>query len=418
MLLPILAAAQSPPVKALSIGDTVPDITITNVYNYPASTFRLSDLKGKLVILDFWSTWCASCIEAFPKMERLQKEFNSRLQVILINVFPHDDAHKVHTFLTKRKESTGDDLSLPYSLLQSSIAPYFPFRFIPHYVWIDKNRKVIAITSQDEATAANITDALNGNVNGIHNKIDLLNFSQDKPLFVNGNGGNGDHFLYRSLLTKYIEGVGNGSGVEKDNTGKITRFFMLNTPPVQLLRAAYPDLLNCPLNRVINESGNKIMIVPDSDSRYSNSFCYDLIIPPSSLNEFQHYMQEDMERYFAVRVKGELRKMQCLIIHKSSSINEIATKGGKPGLDLNPASTHKFISNEPFSVLTDLLNNLPATKALPVIDETGISANIDLELPADLFDISLDSLKNFLRKKGLELIEKEREIKVAVITGK
>ena len=45
MLLPILAGAQSPPVKALSIGDAVPDITITNVYNYPASTIRLSDLK-------------------------------------------------------------------------------------------------------------------------------------------------------------------------------------------------------------------------------------------------------------------------------------------------------------------------------------------------------------------------------------
>ena len=59
ILLPILSGAQSQPVKALKIGDTVPDITITSVYNYPASTIHLSDLKGKLVILDFWATWCS-----------------------------------------------------------------------------------------------------------------------------------------------------------------------------------------------------------------------------------------------------------------------------------------------------------------------------------------------------------------------
>ena len=98
MLLPILSGAQSPPIKALTIGDTVPDITITNVYNYPASTIHLSDLKGKLVILDFWSTWCGACIEAFPKMEKLQKEFGDQLQVILVNTYEGDTIQRVKSF--------------------------------------------------------------------------------------------------------------------------------------------------------------------------------------------------------------------------------------------------------------------------------------------------------------------------------
>jgi thiol-disulfide isomerase/thioredoxin len=79
MLLPILCGAQSPPVRALTVGDTVPDITIRNVYNYPDSVIKLSDLKGKLTILDFWATWCGSCLSAFPEMHDLKK----RLETIL-----------------------------------------------------------------------------------------------------------------------------------------------------------------------------------------------------------------------------------------------------------------------------------------------------------------------------------------------
>jgi thiol-disulfide isomerase/thioredoxin len=417
MLLPILCGAQSPPLKVLTIGDTVPDITITNVYNYPASTIHLSDLKGKLVILDFWSTWCGSCIEAFPKMEKLQKEFGDKIQIILVNVFPHDDAQKVSVFFAKRKEHTGDSLSLPYSLLQSAIAPYFPFRFIPHYVWIDANRKIIAITSQDEATPENIMAALHGHVNGIHNKIDLLTFSMEKPLFVDGNGGDGDHFLYRSLLTKYIEGV-NGSGVEKNKDDKITRFFMLNTPPVGLLTAAYPDELNCPENEIINESGSNIKVTPTSDSRYTNSFCYDLIIPPSTIKEMQDYIKEDMKRYFGIKVVTEKRKMKCLVLSKSDAINKIISKGSKADMDISETSIKKFIRNQPLSVLIHLLNNLPATKSIPVIDETNVSANIDLELPKNFYELPIDSLESFLKKAGFQVIEKEREIKVSVITNK
>ncbi|HET7117842.1 MAG TPA: TlpA disulfide reductase family protein [Hanamia sp.] len=410
--------AQQPALKPLSIGDTVPDITITNVYNYPASTIHLSDLKGKLVILDFWSTWCGSCIAAFPEMEKLQKEFSNQLQVVLVNVFPHDNAEKVQALFAKRKERTGDDLNLPYSLLQTAIAPYFPFKFIPHYVWIDKNRKIIAITTQDEATSENIKQALNGNVNGIHNKIDLMTFSMEKPLFVDGNGGNGDHFLYRSLLTKYIEGVGNGSGVEKNKDSKITRFFMLNTSPIAILAVAYPDELNCPANEIINESGNKIEVKPTSDSLYANSFCYDLIIPPSTIEEMRDYIKEDMKRYFGIKVITEKRKMKCLVLSKSDAINKIISRGSKADIDISETSIKKFMKNQPLSDLIHLLNNLPATRSIPVINETNISSNIDLELPKNFYELTIDSLKAFLKKAGFGVAEKEKEIKVSIITNK
>lgn len=211
ILLPVVVRSQGPEVKPLAIGDVVPDITITNLYNYPVSSVRLSDLRGRLVILDFWSTWCGSCIHCLPEMHRLQKEFGDKLMVILVNPFSHDSVKKVQAFFAKRKAATGMDVTLPYSLQQDSLQAYFPFRTIPHFIWIAQNGKIIAITSQTEVTAKNVSNAIKENVQGLHYKKDLVDFSADIPLFVNGNGGNGNDFVYRSLFTKYIEGIGYGS---------------------------------------------------------------------------------------------------------------------------------------------------------------------------------------------------------------
>ena len=74
--------------RPLSIGDSIPhDLVLSDVYNYPVSKIRLSDLKGKFIILDFWATWCGACIATFPKMHQLQARFGDNLQVILVNTY-------------------------------------------------------------------------------------------------------------------------------------------------------------------------------------------------------------------------------------------------------------------------------------------------------------------------------------------
>lgn len=163
-LLPMLSSAQSSPVKALTVGDTVPDITITNVYNYPASKIHLPDLKGKLVILDFWATWCGSCIHGFPKMDSLQKKFSNKLQIILINNNGGNGSNeeKVKDFFRKIELQTMGAFVLPSSTRQNPILlQLFPHTFIPHYVWIGPEEKVIAITSSTEVTAENIETVIN-----------------------------------------------------------------------------------------------------------------------------------------------------------------------------------------------------------------------------------------------------------------
>ena len=64
----------------------------------------LSDYKGKLLIVNFWATWCAPCLAEMPALNRLQQLYASRnLQVITINVDQESERSKVEKFITKNK---------------------------------------------------------------------------------------------------------------------------------------------------------------------------------------------------------------------------------------------------------------------------------------------------------------------------
>ncbi len=53
----------------------------------PGKKLSLQDLRGKLVYLDFWASWCAPCKRSFPWMNQLQQRYGARgFQVVAINV--------------------------------------------------------------------------------------------------------------------------------------------------------------------------------------------------------------------------------------------------------------------------------------------------------------------------------------------
>ena len=413
MLLPILTAAQPAGVHPLSVSSRVPDIVFSNVINYKASAMKLSDFKVKLVILDFWSSWCTSCIALFPHLDSLQRRYKDSIQIILVNTksaVSKDDAPKIKKILSRVQGVTGVSIGLPVVYNCPLLDKYFPCIIIPHEVWINSQGEVAGITFSNEVTAANIEGLLNGREVHMRLKRDDPGIDERKPLFINGNGGDGTETKYRSLVTGYIDGVAGGYGIRQEN-GSITGSYAINQTLYSLVKIAYGNKIVFTDNRVILDvkEKEKFTISYDDTAAYHDQYSYDLIVPPTNDSMLLIYMQGDLKRYFNISAKKEILKMKCLVLSVSGTPKP-APAGVKTDFDLEPNTLEKYISNYPPAEVTKLLNNYTH---LPIIDETNITSNITIDLPYNINDIS--KLQQAFAAKGFNLSEEERMLEVVVI---
>ncbi len=64
------------------VGSAAPDFVLPD---YEGRAVRLSDFRGKVVVLNFWATWCTACEREMPDMQRLAKRYADQLVVLAIN---------------------------------------------------------------------------------------------------------------------------------------------------------------------------------------------------------------------------------------------------------------------------------------------------------------------------------------------
>lgn len=77
-----LAQLNSPAARGQQLeGNSAPELHF--VWSYASDWKSLSDLRGKVVVLDFWATWCGACIESFPEVAKLAERYRGTDVVIL-----------------------------------------------------------------------------------------------------------------------------------------------------------------------------------------------------------------------------------------------------------------------------------------------------------------------------------------------
>lgn len=168
---PSHAQSVAPTFKPVKIGGRIPDVTLTNVYNYETTKTNPSDFKAKLIILDFWATSCTSCLANSPKTEELQKKYGGEVQFIKVTYQPKAEVLPFLEELHKTHPS-----AIPVVTDDSALHQLFPHINLPHYVWLDQTGKVVATTTTEQVTAENVDYFLsNDNIGNMHMKVDMNN---------------------------------------------------------------------------------------------------------------------------------------------------------------------------------------------------------------------------------------------------
>jgi peroxiredoxin len=72
------------------IGETAPDFTVNGLQK----AIALSQLRGKPVLLNFWASWCAPCVEEMPSLVQLQKQMGDKVTVLAVSIDSDENAYK------------------------------------------------------------------------------------------------------------------------------------------------------------------------------------------------------------------------------------------------------------------------------------------------------------------------------------
>lgn len=68
----------------VEVGTTAPNFSATDLQGNPVA---LSDLRGEVVLLNIWATWCPPCLEEMPSMQRLHEAYGDRgLRIVAVSI--------------------------------------------------------------------------------------------------------------------------------------------------------------------------------------------------------------------------------------------------------------------------------------------------------------------------------------------
>jgi len=186
-------------VKPLDIGSKLPIQSLNHVLNAPHSTIQLS--HDKITILDFFATWCGSCITALKHLDSLQQQLADSLQVIVVCYQPTATMAK---FLKTNKAMQG--ITLPFVTADTLLQQWFPHILLPHEVWVHKG-VVKAITKANAVTPQAVRGMYKQMPLVLPVKNDILNFNRSLPL-EQQLVGKQLTTLSTALFTTHINGLG------------------------------------------------------------------------------------------------------------------------------------------------------------------------------------------------------------------
>ena len=108
------------------------------------NNITFSDFNGKILLVNFWATWCVPCIKEMPSLDRLKEKFNKNFDVIAISV-DRDGLEKVNEFFEEKKINNLNK----FFDIKNSLAKEMDLFGVPTSFFVDKKGNLIGYYQGD-----------------------------------------------------------------------------------------------------------------------------------------------------------------------------------------------------------------------------------------------------------------------------
>jgi peroxiredoxin len=133
-LLCLLASGLAASAAPLKIGDPTPAF---NLQTLDGKTVSIASLKGKVVLLDFWATWCGPCRKALPELKELSQK-NTGKPLVVVSVSADQDRKALEEFV----RANGMNWLQAWDAKGQVIGGVFGVNSLPSYVVIDAEGRI------------------------------------------------------------------------------------------------------------------------------------------------------------------------------------------------------------------------------------------------------------------------------------
>jgi uncharacterized protein (TIGR03435 family) len=335
-------------------------------------------LKGKIVILDFWATWCSPCVASLPHLNQLVGSLDpAKFQFISVD---DEDLTAVESFLAKKKMSgwVGVDAT-------GSVLAWYGIKSRPTTVIVDGNGKIAAVTEIDSVSADELQAVAEGKSAMFKPVMEIATSSGSS------SAGSPSNALFAISLSKAATAAKQSqinhspTGTDYLGTGADSLF----TSAFDVFHDRY--VLIDPMPEGLYDLRTNFVDVPksvmDSAVRQAVLSALHLQIQPKTVTKSAYIL----------RATGASKQL----LSPSASTRKVKRGSWRGGYLLMNGT------------MDDLAYVLATGLENPVVNETGIEGNFDARFKIEGRD--LDSANAVLRSTlGLELVQGDQETSITV----
>jgi uncharacterized protein (TIGR03435 family) len=369
--------------EAPKVGETAPPLKLTGLLQASGKLEQnIKSLNGKVVVLEFWATWCAPCIAAMPHLNELSEKYKDKgVQFISIT---DETTEKANNFLKKRKINgwVGIDGN-------KAMHDTYGVQSIPFTVVIGPNGKVLGYPKSKELSDEVLAQALSGK-------------ELAKPTQIPVSAASNDNFseplkpLYElSLRPSASQGMSNriGPGIFK-TTG---------VPALELIKVAFDaKLKHTEVTAQLPEGKFDVVATNFGDG--------------SPDWEWRTQLQRMLQEVWGIDIRQEQKEMEVYELVSTPTAEKRLVKANPEEIYSQQSSDKGVLAGRNTSIPI-LVKILQESLPFPIVDASKLKGNYDYNLYYD--EGKPESLITSLEKEmGLTLRRVKRPIEVLLVIPK